>query len=565
MGSVNTKLNKDTRLAITSLRNKSVSHGNQINFGHHENQAGNHDHQGSNHDHQDGNHDNISRLSMGEWLLELDRVTRIRQEDKDSFHMYKVSASVAAWVLERISAKFGQVEFKLVPIGSYTLGLKVLSASEFDFLLIFTNDANDEDNRQVLQIFGYFHKWFVALQKRNNRKRAKATPRITAVYKHGPAWCIEVSWLTGGQEHRINIDITLGYKQVEPLGTAQQVEPLDASQQVEPLDTSQYLEPPISSQHLDLLQINHQEEPVGTDQKVEPPEASRPLKVNLERLKKYCKSLENSRVFGEMYKSLSADAVYLETTHSHKPATKSIIDQNLFDTMNNISPHVAVLYRLLKVFVALLLPQRVTACKYTASGYTTSNYISSHELKTTLCKYVEDHSAPELWSTEELPERVSDLLLQLQDKETDIQMQDFVSDGVFPAEVAVYSELRAYISGQQVCNVPQYTPIQGTSYGFLKEGWEYVKIDLEKHLKCLLSAENRLECLIYFPDNPLLCEPSACPSYVEYLRWGQYFLQHNYGGLPDIYSQHRSIPTENFAYLHKIWAIFRKCVRVAIV
>ena len=173
-------------------------------------------------------------LSTGDWLLEVDKLVRIpgvctRTEDDDTVatchcdycqhygKIYDVAVNIVETVRSKMLKKFPEVTFETMPIGSFKLGAKILECNEFDFLLVFDQkDQTKETQGKSLDITNYFDNWF---QRRQSETRLEpqsdnGEPRVKSVYKHGPAWCTEIGWESGGNDKVISVDISLGVRHV---------------------------------------------------------------------------------------------------------------------------------------------------------------------------------------------------------------------------------------------------------------------------------------------------------------------------------------------------------------
>ena len=129
--------------------------------------------------------------------------------------VYEVAVAIVTWVHKRVVAQFPDIEFEIMPTGSFPRDVKVLENSEFDFLLVFTQCVhNDRGFVESHRIFDFFEQWFEHLQWRKGVRVPTAYPGITAVYKHGPSWCIEMAWQSEHRTNTLSIDITLGVRHV---------------------------------------------------------------------------------------------------------------------------------------------------------------------------------------------------------------------------------------------------------------------------------------------------------------------------------------------------------------
>ena len=169
------------------------------------------------------------RLSTGDWLLEVDKLVRIpgvctRTEDDDPVatchcdycqnygKFYDVAVNIVEWVRSEMLKHFPGVKFEIIPIGSFKLGAKILKSDEFDFLLVFDQkDQSEATQEESLKIFNYFDNWLQLRQQHVTDLRLKLEK---SVYKHGPAWCIEIGWESGGNDKVISVDISLGVRHV---------------------------------------------------------------------------------------------------------------------------------------------------------------------------------------------------------------------------------------------------------------------------------------------------------------------------------------------------------------
>ena len=130
--------------------------------------------------------------------------------------VYEVAVAIVTWVHKRITTQFPDFKFEIMPTGSFPLDVKVLENSEFDFLLVFTLTGHNEKLFiQSHEVFHFFEKWFAKLQRTEKAKNPTQHPGITAVYKHGPSWCIEMAWQSEHRTNTLSIDITLGVRHVE--------------------------------------------------------------------------------------------------------------------------------------------------------------------------------------------------------------------------------------------------------------------------------------------------------------------------------------------------------------
>ena len=123
--------------------------------------------------------------------------------------VYNVAHSLVTWVRDGVSTNCQNTTFDIKPIGSFSLGTKVIDCNEFDFLLIYVKE-NDSQNEECMQVFQEFKQFFLRLQKLV--QPVIYIPEITAVYSHGPAWCVELSWTANGEVNTIGVDITLAVR-----------------------------------------------------------------------------------------------------------------------------------------------------------------------------------------------------------------------------------------------------------------------------------------------------------------------------------------------------------------
>ena len=152
-------------------------------------------------------------VSRGDWLLEVDKLVRIpgvcaRTEDDDTVatchcdycQHYVKFYDVAVNIVERVKyimlKRFNHVRFEVMPIGSFKLGAKILGSDEFDFLLVFDQtDQTEVSQGKSLNIINCFDDWFQKWHRHVTRSHPRPfneMPSIRSVYKHGPAWCIEI-------------------------------------------------------------------------------------------------------------------------------------------------------------------------------------------------------------------------------------------------------------------------------------------------------------------------------------------------------------------------------------
>ena len=181
----------------------------------------------------------INNPPLGEWILAVDKATRVpgdhgnsesypRQQSLNhecpkpgacthcttNRNIFSAAEAVAIYVKDQMSTQVqGDNHFQIQATGSYIGETQVLENSEFDFLLAFNSRLDKEI--ETKSIFTSYREWFQSLQQQVGAKQSTEKPQMTSVYEHGPAWCIEISWLKEGFENRISIDITLAERDLE--------------------------------------------------------------------------------------------------------------------------------------------------------------------------------------------------------------------------------------------------------------------------------------------------------------------------------------------------------------
>ena len=166
---------------------------------------------------------NLRRMRFDQWkclgdeLISLDKATRVPCNVPETMSIFDAAKSIPDWVSKNALAllsKIGSKSIEVYPIGSFTCQTKVIDIDEFDFLLIY-----DCENT----MFNFILKIVLDKLIENLDAESKAAvmaywchglpncqePHITRVYKHGPAQCVELSWLcTEGHDHVLSVDMT---------------------------------------------------------------------------------------------------------------------------------------------------------------------------------------------------------------------------------------------------------------------------------------------------------------------------------------------------------------------
>ena len=288
---------------------------------------------------------------MGEELLALDRATRVPRDAPQIHRVYEAVRSVPEWVTRGFDA-----DIDVFPIGSFPCDAKVNNMDEVDFLLA----VHMADRHKVVVVDKLAYKIQSLLPtipgsridfyQDEGGACIIPEPHVTAVYAHGPAWCVQLTWRCHlGHVHHIDIDQTISYY---------------------PTDTRNIR---------DLLS-----------------------------------GMEARPVLGEAYGNIheSEKTIVLFTTAMKMSLiiTFSTVERRIMEAMERLSHTILPAYRLLKVIVSRALPCTLSANGSLPSGHETSAIMSSYNVKQILYKHVLLHPTADAWSVPNLHIRVADML-----------------------------------------------------------------------------------------------------------------------------------------------------------
>ena len=157
---------------------------------------------------------------MGEELLALDKATHVPRVTPETQRIFRAVKSIPEWVVQRLKDKHSDADIEVIPIGSFPCDTKVLDIDEFDFILL----CNTHESLQSIlhdsiclmyeTLFPHhvIKKSYIGEMYRTNSLYS-SYPHVTSVYGHGPASCVEISWLCHDNHvHKLGVDITLAYK-----------------------------------------------------------------------------------------------------------------------------------------------------------------------------------------------------------------------------------------------------------------------------------------------------------------------------------------------------------------
>ena len=159
---------------------------------------------------------------MGKELLALDRATRVPRDAPYTRRIYQTARAVPEWVVKRLLRHVSLESIEILPMGSSPSDAKIIDIDEFDFLLI-CDTADEEEKTQIEAAYNkLLREGLVAsndlhkLKDLNNAKGSSlvcSDPIITSIYKHGPAWCVELGWrCRDGHAHELGVDMTLAWR-----------------------------------------------------------------------------------------------------------------------------------------------------------------------------------------------------------------------------------------------------------------------------------------------------------------------------------------------------------------
>ena len=396
-------------------------------------------------------------ISLNDALLAFDKACQIPREYSPADRLYVAAKAIAQWVNKRMMFQFSEVYFSVKSIGSFRSGTKVLEYNEFDFLIIASTQSYSGRGQRIPdQTYENVCKYFNKWFTRLQKANSKRS--LGARSKIVSVYNHGPAWC-----------IEVGwFRDGKPNRFA-----------------------------VDIT--------LG-------------CRDNAKKLADACQDLEGMP-FIQNVLTVEENAIIVKPQNTRNGNSTAVLDKKIFSVLERASPNILIVFRLLKVFITLLIPKRVKRCPDVPGNYRFCNSITSYQLKEQLYKYLKTKPKVEDWNEQMVSERLVDMLGKIRAL--------YSADDRDP-EVISFRNLEKYIRNGKVNDIPGYRPLRDKEHvGYVNTAGQYTFIDMKVQLpKYQPSANRPTEQFLYHPENPLLIDKTP-----EYLisnpigKWCHYHLQ----------------------------------------